>query len=30
VALAIGSPDEFGWQHGGNMARAVVHAGTLV
>ncbi|HEV7179417.1 MAG TPA: amidohydrolase family protein, partial [Candidatus Baltobacteraceae bacterium] len=26
VALRM-TPDEFGWQHGGNMAAAVVHAG---
>jgi len=30
VALAIDSADEFGWQHGGNMARMVVRAGTPV
>jgi imidazolonepropionase len=30
VALELASPDEFGWQHGGNLARAVVHAGTVV
>jgi imidazolonepropionase len=30
VALAIASPDEFGWQFGGNLARAVVHRGALV
>ena len=27
VALQIDSPDEFGWQHGGNLARTVVHRG---
>ncbi|HTX58021.1 MAG TPA: amidohydrolase family protein [Candidatus Acidoferrales bacterium] len=30
VALQIASPDEFGWQFGGNLARAVVHRGVLV
>jgi imidazolonepropionase len=30
VALSIDSPDEFGWQFGGNLARAVVHRGKLV
>lgn len=30
IGLEIGSPDEFGWQHGGNLARAVVHRGVLV
>ena len=30
VALAIGAPDEFGWQHGGNLARTVVRAGAIV
>ncbi len=30
VALEIASPDEFGWQHGGNLARTVVRAGALV
>ena len=30
VALQIDSPDEFGWQFGGNLARAVVHRGELV
>jgi imidazolonepropionase len=30
VALEISSPDEFGWQHGGNLARTVVRAGALV
>lgn len=30
VALQIASPDEFGWQFGGNLARAVVHRGDLV
>jgi len=29
VALQIASPDEFGWQFGGNLARAVVHRGEL-
>jgi len=29
VALRIESPDEFGWQFGGNLARAVVRRGTL-
>lgn len=30
VALRIASPDEFGWQFGGNLAAAVVHRGALV
>ncbi len=30
VALQISSPDEFGWQFGGNLAAAVVHGGALV
>jgi imidazolonepropionase len=30
VALAIETPDEFGWQFGGNLAAAVVHRGKLV
>jgi len=30
VALEIDAPDEFGWQFGGNLARAVVHRGVLV
>lgn len=30
VALAVESPDEFGWQHGGNLATAVVHRGEIV
>ncbi len=30
VALEIDSPDEFGWQHGGNLARTVVRAGVPV
>lgn len=30
VALRISSPDEFGWQHGGNLAAAVVHRGVVV
>ncbi|HET9029595.1 MAG TPA: amidohydrolase family protein [Candidatus Aquilonibacter sp.] len=30
VALDISSPDEFGWQHGGNLASAVVHRGVLI
>ena len=30
VALQIASPDEFGWQFGGNLARAVVRRGELV
>ena len=30
VALQIASPDEFGWQFGGNLAAAVVKGGTLV
>lgn len=30
VALQIDSPDEFGWQHGGNLAAAVVHKGRVV
>ena len=30
VALAIDSPDEFGWQHGGNLASVVVHRGVRV
>ena len=29
VALRIGSPDEFGWQFGGNLAAAVVRSGAL-
>jgi imidazolonepropionase len=29
VALRIESPDEFGWQFGGNLARVVVHRGQL-
>lgn len=29
VALRIESPDEFGWQHGGNLAAAVVHRGRI-
>jgi imidazolonepropionase len=29
VALQIASPDEFGWQFGGNLAKAVVKAGTV-
>jgi len=29
VALEIGSPEEFGWQHGGNLARTVVRAGAI-
>jgi imidazolonepropionase len=28
VALALASPDEFGWQFGGNLATAVYHRGT--
>jgi imidazolonepropionase len=30
VALQIASPDEFGWQFGGNLARAVVKSGNVV
>jgi imidazolonepropionase len=30
VALQIGSPDEFGWQFGGNLASCVVKNGTIV
>jgi imidazolonepropionase len=30
VALEIASPDEFGWQHGGNLATAVFHRGVRV
>jgi imidazolonepropionase len=30
VALQIASPDEFGWQFGGNLARTVVKAGRFV
>jgi imidazolonepropionase-like amidohydrolase len=30
VALRIDSPDEFGWQFGGNLAEAVMHRGLLV
>jgi imidazolonepropionase-like amidohydrolase len=30
VALRIASPDEFGWQFGGNLAAAVVHKGQIV
>ncbi len=30
VALRIDSPDEFGWQHGGNLAVAVVHRGVVL
>jgi imidazolonepropionase len=30
VALGIDSPDEFGWQFGGNLARAVYHRGARV
>ena len=30
IALEISSPDEFGWQFGGNLARAVVHDGLRV
>jgi imidazolonepropionase len=30
VALRIGSPDEFGWQFGGNLAALVVKAGRVV
>ena len=30
VALQIASPDEFGWQFGGNLARAVVKSGEVV
>jgi imidazolonepropionase len=30
VALQIASPDEFGWQFGGNLARAVVKGGAVV
>jgi len=30
VALQIASPDEFGWQFGGNLARAVVKGGVRV
>ncbi len=29
VALQIAAPDEFGWQHGGNLAKTVVHAGVV-
>ena len=29
VALRIASPEEFGWQFGGNLAAAVVHRGAL-
>ena len=29
VALRISSPDEFGWQHGGNLAAAVVRGGVV-
>ncbi|MDE2482247.1 MAG: imidazolonepropionase [bacterium] len=29
VALELASPDEFGWLHGGNLARAVMHRGAL-
>jgi len=28
VALQIGSPDEFGWQFGGNLARRVFRGGS--
>jgi imidazolonepropionase len=30
VALAIASPEEFGWQFGGNLASTVIHRGRLV
>jgi imidazolonepropionase len=30
VALQIETPDEFGWQFGGNLAETVVHCGQLV
>lgn len=30
VALRVSSPDEFGWQFGGNLAAAVVHRGVIV
>ena len=30
VALRISSPDEFGWQFGGNLAASVVHRGVIV
>ncbi len=30
VALRIDAPDEFGWQFGGNLAKAVMHRGLLV
>jgi len=30
VALGIAEPDEFGWLHGGNLARAVVRSGRIV
>jgi imidazolonepropionase len=30
VALRVDSPDEFGWQFGGNLAQAVMHRGLLV
>ena len=30
VALQIESPDEFGWQHGGNLAQAVFHNGNAI
>ncbi|HTU70313.1 MAG TPA: amidohydrolase family protein [Candidatus Baltobacteraceae bacterium] len=30
VALALESPDEFGWLFGGNLAAAVVHRGMLI
>jgi imidazolonepropionase-like amidohydrolase len=30
VALQIGSPDEFGWQFGGNLAACVVKNGAIV
>ncbi len=29
VALRIDSPEEFGWQHGGNLAAAVIHRGAV-
>lgn len=30
VALQMASPDEFGWQHGGNLTACVVRAGVVV
>jgi hypothetical protein len=30
VALRLGSPEEFGWEFGGNIAAAVVKNGALV